>query len=243
MNQQRWVLALAGIVVVIAAVAAFGLGGAGTPVPSATPSASPSATATPVPSPSASPSEAASPSPTDASTPNPSPSGSAPVGSGPTIEGTVLPLFEQSAGDPAIGMQVPVASGPSFDGTTVTIGEPGRPQIILFLAHWCPHCQREVPLLQDWIDANGMPAGVDLLSVATSIDSNAPNYPPDAWLAAEGWTVPTLVDPENTVADAYGLAGFPYWVFTDADGKVAVRTIGELTIEQIEQAIALILAG
>ena len=55
--------------------------------------------------------------------------------------------------------------------------------------------------------------------------------------------MPVLVDPTNTVAEAYGLSGFPYWVFTDSAGKVAIRTAGELTIEQLEQAIALLIAG
>ena len=114
MNQQRWVLVLAATVVVIAAVAAFGLSGGNTPAPSASPSPAPSATVAASPSTSVAPSDAASPSATNASTPNPSPSGSTPLGSAPTIEGAPLPRFQQSAGDPAIGMQVPVATGPSL---------------------------------------------------------------------------------------------------------------------------------
>ena len=36
-----------------------------------------------------------------------------------------------------------------------------------------------------------------------------PNYPPDVWLASEGWTLPVLVDPTNSVAQAYGLSAYP----------------------------------
>ena len=71
-----------------------------------------------------------------------------------------------------------------------------------------------------------MPEGVDLVSVATSIDPTRPNYPPDAWLQREGWTAPVIADTTNAVAEAYGLTAFPYWVFVGPDGKVVARAIG-----------------
>ena len=103
-------------------------------------------------------------------------------------------------GDPAIGRPAPQVHGFDFDGTPVAITADGRPKVAIFLAHWCPHCQAEVPLIQSWIEAGGVPDGVDLVSIATGIDSAAPNYPPDAWLEREGWTVPVIADPTNSVA-------------------------------------------
>jgi hypothetical protein len=91
-----------------------------------------------------------------------------------------------------------------------------------------------VPLLQAWVGTGGVPAGLDLISVATSIDPTRPNYPPDAWLAREGWTVPVIVDPTNAVARAYGLRFFPYWVYVGPDGKVRGRMIGELSVADLE---------
>jgi thiol-disulfide isomerase/thioredoxin len=149
-----------------------------------------------------------------------------------------LPAFVQTAGDPAIGMPAPQVSGQGFDGQPVAIADDGRAKIVLFLAHWCPHCQREVPVVQDWLDAGGLPSDVDLLSVATSIDANAPNYPPDAWLEREGWTAPVLVDADNAVADLYGLTSFPYWVAVDDQGDVVLRVTGELTPEQLDALAA-----
>jgi cytochrome c biogenesis protein CcmG, thiol:disulfide interchange protein DsbE len=135
-------------------------------------------------------------------------------------------------------MTAPTVQGTSFDGTPVAIQPSGRPSAIVFVAHWCPHCQREVPVIQSWIDANGMPPGVDFLSVATGIDPSRPNYPPDVWLASEGWTVPVLVDPTNSVAQAYGLSAYPFWVFLDGQGKVVARATGELTIPQLVALLA-----
>ncbi len=146
--------------------------------------------------------------------------------------------FPASGTDPAVGMTAPTVQGASFDGSPVAIQPSGKPTAIIFIAHWCPHCQREVPVIQSWIDANGMPPGVDFVSVATAIDPNRPNYPPDAWLAKEGWTLPVLVDPTNSVAQAYGLSAYPFWVFLDGQGKVVTRATGELTIPQLVGLIA-----
>lgn len=149
-----------------------------------------------------------------------------------------LPPFASTKNDPAVGLRVPEVDGRSFDGTPVRITADGRPKLIVFLAHWCPHCQREVPVVQAWLDAEGMPAGVDLVSVATAIDPNRPNYPPDAWLAREHWSLPVIVDADNQVATRYGLTAFPFWVALAADGTVAQRLTGELTPEQLDALVA-----
>lgn len=156
------------------------------------------------------------------------------------VSGEPLPAFEEG-NDPAVGLAAPTLRGEDFEGRAVTIGNDGRPKVMIFLAHWCPHCQREVPLMQDWLDREGMPETVDLYSVATAIDPAQPNYPPEEWLRREGWTVPVLVDGAiESAANAYGLTGFPFWVFVDAEGNVASRFVGELTIEQLQGYLATI---
>lgn len=164
-------------------------------------------------------------------------SGSAPAAGAPVITGPALADFQGPNGDPAVGRSAPEVTGADFDGTAVSIRADGRPKVVIFLTHWCPHCQAEVPLIQAWVNAGGVPAGVDLVSVATGIDPAAPNYPPDAWLEREGWTVPVIVDPANSVAAAYGLSAYPFWVFIGPDGNVRARSSGELPIEDLEAAI------
>jgi cytochrome c biogenesis protein CcmG/thiol:disulfide interchange protein DsbE len=153
--------------------------------------------------------------------------------------GAALPAYAAAADDPAVGRPIPEVDGAAFDGTPVTIKADGKPKLIIFLAHWCPHCQAEVPVVQAWIDSNGMPAGVELISVVTAIDPNRPNYPPDAWLASEHWQVPVIVDANGQVATSYGLTAFPYWVAVGADGTVAQRLTGELTPEQLDALVTL----
>jgi thiol-disulfide isomerase/thioredoxin len=145
------------------------------------------------------------------------------------LSGEALPLFSgDPASDSAIGLPMPSMTGADFEGKPVSIVPGGRPMVVLFLAHWCPHCQREVPKVQTYQDQVGFPAGVDFYSVATSNSSSQPNWPPSAWLAREGWTFPVLVDDQESRAfQAAGRGAFPYFVFVDSAGNVALRLSGE----------------
>jgi len=149
-----------------------------------------------------------------------------------TVDGTPLPPLPDgppdAIDDPAIGMTAPILTGQSFDGSAVsTAGDAAR--LLLFVAHWCSHCQREVPLLVDWAEGGGVPDGVEVRVISTAVDPNAPNYPPSAWLADERVTWPVLADgPNRTGAAAMGLSGFPYFVLLRADNTVAWRGSGEM---------------
>lgn len=155
-----------------------------------------------------------------------------------TVTGEALPSFVETS-DPGVGLQIPEAEGASFDGSGVDIALDGTPKMLVFLAHWCPHCQAEVPVIQAWIEAHGLPHGIELISVATATDRAQPNYPPSKWLESEGWTVPVLVDDaDSTVGKAFGVTSYPFFVFVDGDGKVHHRAAGELPIEEIESVLA-----
>lgn len=154
-----------------------------------------------------------------------------------TVEGEGLPPHGEGT-DPAVGQPAPTLEGRSFDGSPLTVGDDGRPKVLVFLAHWCPHCQAEVPRLADWLAENGLPSDVDVYAIATATDPRRPNYPPSAWLEREGFTVPTLADDEQgTAAEAFGLSSFPFFVAVDADGQVVARASGELTMEQWEDLL------
>lgn len=150
-----------------------------------------------------------------------------------TITGTSLPELG-SGTDNAIGQLIPEVTGASFDGAPVSIAHDGRAKLVLFVAHWCPHCQAEVPRLVS-LAKNGQIAGVDVIGIPTSTTNQAPNYPPSAWLAREKWPFPVLLDTaKGKAGQAYGLSAFPYFVFVDASGKVVGRTSGEIQPAQVE---------
>ncbi|HMK13038.1 MAG TPA: TlpA disulfide reductase family protein [Acidimicrobiales bacterium] len=159
------------------------------------------------------------------------------------VSGTPLPTLSDPNNDSAVGMTIPTITGKSFDGTPVTIAPTGSPQLILFVAHWCPHCQREVPLLSEWMKQGSMPAGVQLTTVATGTSADAPNYPPSAWLQKNDWPSPIMADSTNSdAAQAMGLPGYPYFVLVDGDGKVVARTSGEISTDQLETMLKSLVA-
>lgn len=156
----------------------------------------------------------------------------------PSDEGEPLPEFTGTDDDPAVGMTIPTFSGSTLTDEPITIGADGTAKVIVFLAHWCPHCQAEVPRIVDHLADNPMPDDVDLVGVSTAVVPERGNYPPSEWLEREGWTVPTLADSEEgTVAQAYGLSSFPYFVVADADGKVVTRASGELTTDEFDDLV------
>lgn len=155
-----------------------------------------------------------------------------------TVNGAVLAPLPDSGPDPSIGAKAPELVGQAFDGAVERITPGSGPMVVMFVAHWCPHCQREVPRISEWVKA-GLANGVSLKSVATGTDAELPNYPPSAWLAGEQWAIPTLADNAKTAAaNAYGLTSFPYFVALDASGKVTARSSGELTEDQFSKLLA-----
>lgn len=143
------------------------------------------------------------------------------------ISGEALTPFDgDPVDDPAVGASAPEVTGADFYGSPISISSDGRPKVVLFLAHWCPHCQREVQAITQYLVDSDFPAGVDLYSLATFSTPNRPNWPPSAWLA--DWPLPVLVDDEqSSTFRAFGQGDFPFFVFVDANGNVALRLSGE----------------
>ncbi len=152
-----------------------------------------------------------------------------------TVTGEPIPVMAGNAPvgqDIAFGWDAPLISGSDWKGNPVTIDpSDGRPKLIVFLAHWCPHCQEEVPEVQAWLNETGGSSAVDLYGVATSINRSRPNWPPGDWLEREGWTSPTIMDKNNRASIAYGLSAFPYWVALNSEGKVVFRIARGIGIE------------
>ena len=161
-----------------------------------------------------------------------------------TTGGTALPRYTAGVKDTAVGMTAPTLGSVDFQGRNVEVGgATGSPYALAFLAHWCPHCQAEVPRLVS-LARNGKIEGVDVVGVATGTSEANPNYPPSAWLAREDWPFGVLVDDGRfTAANEYGLSGYPFLVFVDANGKVVGRTSGEVAPEDLQKIFKSLAAG
>ena len=163
-----------------------------------------------------------------------------------TVSGEPLTPFPgNDADDPSLGATAPVIDGKSFDGTPESIGgATGRPSLVVFVAHWCPHCRAEVPRLVEWRADGTIPDDIDLVAVSTGVESDLPNYPPSAWLEQEGWPGRVMTDDaDGTAAGYYGLPSYPYFVALDAEGRVVTRATGELDQQAIEAVVSQLQAG
>lgn len=146
-----------------------------------------------------------------------------------TVAGTSLPFFDATASDPSIGLEAPTVSGADWEGNPYSIAPDGRPKIVVMLAHWCPHCEAEVPRIQAWLDGGGLPEGVDLYGITVLTDPLRPNFPPQTWLEGHGWTSPTIMDDEaRSAATAFGLASTPTYLVLDGDNVNLGRFSGEI---------------
>ena len=161
-----------------------------------------------------------------------------------TVEGAALPAPPEAGEDLAIGMKVPTLRGFRFDGSPIDIVPDGRAKMVVFLAHWCPHCNNEIPVLQGWAAAGGVPAELDIVGVSTAVNSQRENFPPSQWLIDSEWSWPMLADSVNSdAAVAYGIGGFPSFVIVGADGTVKVRSSGELPVADLDALVKAALAG
>ena len=150
------------------------------------------------------------------------------------VDGESLPQYAGENDDNiALGLSAPTFSAPDQNSEIFNLEKDGNSKALLFLAHWCPHCQREVPVVQSFIDSNGVPPGIDVIAVATSIDRGRDNYPPQEWLEREGWSEIQIYDLDREIGEAYGLNAFPYWVFLDKDLNVIARRTGNLPEDMV----------
>ncbi|MGH9024507.1 MAG: TlpA family protein disulfide reductase [Acidimicrobiia bacterium] len=151
-----------------------------------------------------------------------------------TVEGSDLPPLPDSGDDPAVGEPAPGLEGTSPTGRPESY-EPGggEPSVVVILAHWCPHCQAEVPRIVALADAGGTD-GVSVYGITTGTNSSQDNYPPSEWLGREDWPFPVIADTENQDgARAYGLVSYPFFVFVDGAGNVAGRLTGEVSEDEL----------
>jgi thiol-disulfide isomerase/thioredoxin len=156
----------------------------------------------------------------------------------PTVEGDPLPVLTPGSEDVAVGLTAPTVTGADWNGNSVSIEPDGTPKIVIFLAHWCPHCQAEVPVIQQWINDGNVPDTVEIVSVATGTDRLRPNWPPQDWLEEEGWTPPVIMDDElTTVAVNYGMGSTPMFAVLDGENNNLGRISGELPVEALDQLV------
>jgi thiol-disulfide isomerase/thioredoxin len=150
-------------------------------------------------------------------------------------------LAKISIGDKAPQFSVSSTGGP-FDLNAAA----GKPTLLEVFATWCPHCQKEAPVLSrlnDKFKGQGNVIGVS--GSPYSMDSTSPENQADviAFTAKYGARYPVAFDPDLDVAKKYLQGGFPTIVLIGSDGKILAVGSGEVPEAGLQKALANAIAG
>jgi cytochrome c biogenesis protein CcmG/thiol:disulfide interchange protein DsbE len=141
-----------------------------------------------------------------------------------------LSLVVQRIVDPADRLD-PRHSGPaptfalrSLDGESVSLDSlRGRPVVVNFWGGWCEQCRLQLPLLAEMHRRHPDVVIVGILFREDPEIGRAAAAKGDA-------TWPTLLDPDERVATAYGVDSAPATFFIGAAGTIAGHLVGPVSI-------------
>jgi cytochrome c biogenesis protein CcmG/thiol:disulfide interchange protein DsbE len=135
-------------------------------------------------------------------------------------------------------------AAPAIDGTTLD-GAPfdlaalrGRPVVINFWGPTCVPCRDEFPLLEAKLTEHAAD-GLAVVGVLT----DDPADPARTFVADEGATWPTVIDPNGALKKTYRVVGRPQSYFVDRDGILRSIQIGEVRDADFERQFDLISGG
>ena len=120
----------------------------------------------------------------------------------------------------------------------------GQSLIVNFWATWCAPCRREIPLLQQ-IAREHRAEGFEVIGIAVDFRDKVLAYADEMKI-----DYPLLIGEQEALdaAAAFGIEsiGFPFTVFTDAQGRIVAAHMGELHAPEAEvilQAVKAVNAG
>lgn len=91
--------------------------------------------------------------------------------------------------------------------------------LLVFFEEWCPHCKREVPLLQGKADTYG-PQGLGVVGI-TQLTRKTPVAKMQKFLDGNSIAFPIAQD-DGTMSEHYGVSGVPAAAMVK-DGKIVWR--------------------
>ena len=128
-----------------------------------------------------------------------------------------------------IGDKAPDFTAETANGQKVSLADKGgKPATMLvFFATWCPHCQKEAPIISDlegqYKDLRVVMVGIDGQDNPQKVQQFADEY---------GISSPAVYKPE--VGTSYGVSGYPTVYVLDGKDQVVGATAGEVPREVLE---------
>lgn len=136
---------------------------------------------------------------------------------------------------PMVGRQAPPFTlRPAGGGDPIALADfSGTPVVLNFWASWCQPCAQEHPFVV--AAARHWQGRVQFLGVVyEDEEQNALAY----LRLRGGAPYPSLMDPNDTAAIAYGIYGVPETFFIDANGKIVDKVVGPLNSYELETRLS-----
>jgi len=158
--------------------------------------------------------------------PNPIATGRAVAISGPPDTGGA-PRAERRVGT-AVGDRAPAFAAETLGGSRFRFeGSASRAIVLNFWATWCPPCRAELPDLVRFSSETG-PKNIQVWSVnMTSTESSRQAV--REFARSNNMEFPVLVDPEGSIAHAYGVTALPTTFIIAADGTILAKQVGAMS--------------
>lgn len=148
----------------------------------------------------------------------------------PTLQELADEADSPAGDDPAPDFSVVTANGEAFT-LSRHLSEDGRPVILNLWASWCFPCREEMPTIDSFAAAH---PEVAVVGVAVQDDIVSA----EEFAAEIGVSYIIGFDEKDEVNDAYRPLGLPATFFIAADGTVAKRHFGVVTVESLAQDAA-----
>jgi cytochrome c biogenesis protein CcmG/thiol:disulfide interchange protein DsbE len=139
----------------------------------------------------------------------------------------------------AVDQPAPAIVGTTLDGAAFDLADlRGRPVVVNFWGPTCIPCRTEFPLLKAKLAEHG----ADGLVVVGVLMADPPDLA-RPFVAEQGATWPTVIDPTGAIKGAYRVLARPQSYFIDCDGILRSIQIGEVQDADFERQYARIAGG
>jgi len=152
------------------------------------------------------------------------------------------PVRTQATSDARVGIRrgqlAPNFEATDLNGARVLLSDlQGKVVLVNFYASWCTACRKELPAFQR-IWEKYRDQGFEIVGVNNGESKGtATNY-----LRGNGAEFNAVLDPDQTIVNAYKVRGMPVSVLLDRNGAVLYYNPGELAEADADQLVAAALA-
>ena len=152
----------------------------------------------------------------------------------PAAAGGYSPSGITTGAPPQVGETVADFSARTPDGKVVKLSDfAGRPVWLSFGATWCPDCRAEAADVEAAYRAS-QAKGLAILTIWVNDDpANV-----TAFATKNGFTFAMGLDPDQRIADAFRLLGYPTHFFIGRDGVIKSERLGRLTPDDMASLLA-----